>query len=89
LSQTVQVQRKRKPGRPKVLDTSIETRVPWADYFLVAAVAFFERRDSAELMRMWINEKRKKYRRDPEFKRWLERHADELQKMGIPLAEIW
>jgi hypothetical protein len=39
-------------------------------------------------MRMWINEK-KKYHRDPEFKRWLERQADELQKMGIPLAEIW
>jgi hypothetical protein len=77
-----QEERRRKRGRPKMLDTEIATRVPFGDYFLVNAIAFYERRDAAELMRMWINEKRKKYRSSGEFRRWLKDHADELREAG-------
>ncbi len=72
-----------------MLDTEIATRVPMGDYYLVNAIAFYERRDAAELMRMWINEKRKKYRGSAEFKRWIKDHADELRAQGIAVEDVF
>lgn len=89
MSQQALLLKKRKPGRPKVLDTSIEFRVPWSDLWFVNAVAFYERRDLAELMRGWLNEKRREYRREKWFREWLMRHKDDLRKQGINLEEIF
>jgi hypothetical protein len=85
---TVTVQ-KRKAGRPKILETKIEFKVPWADSFFIAARAAYEKRDVAEFMRMMVNDDRKRYRRSREFKGWLERHKEELAKMGINVEQIW
>lgn len=78
-----------KGGRPKVLDTSIEFRVPWADYFLVNALASYEKRDVAEFMRMQVNDLRRKARRSRDFKSWLERHRDDLQQAGNSMEAIF
>jgi len=81
--------RKKKSGRPKILDAEIVTRVPMSDYMMLNGIAFYERRDVAELVRMWFNEKRRRYRSSSEFKRWLKDHADELRQKGIATEEIF
>ena len=87
MSSTLQVQ-KRKKGRPKMKDASVEFRVPWGDFNLLKAISLYERRDRGELLRAQFLKVKKEYRRDPTFRRWVAKHSEELLEQGVQAEEI-
>ncbi len=82
------VQRKGRRAKAPVYETSLDFRCHWDDYFLVVAAAYYERREMAELLRQWLNEKRREYRRDSSFKKWLRRHEEDLKAKAIQVERI-
>jgi hypothetical protein len=79
----------RKPGRHKVLGPTVEFRVSWSDYHLLAAIASFERRSMSEFLRSQVNKLRQKYRDDQEFRSWVDRNKDGLRGIGIDASSIF
>jgi hypothetical protein len=82
MSQTVVVEEEKQAGKRKkksrgqVYTSSVSFRTSFDDYKLLQGIANFERLELVDLLRQWISEKRKSYRKDGGFKRWLERHPD-------------
>jgi hypothetical protein len=81
------IQSKKKRGRPKMLETSIEFRLSWVDFRFLNTLGYYERREAAELLRYQISQMRKEYRKDRHFQKWLERHKQEMMDAGIPVVE--
>jgi phage anti-repressor protein len=87
LSSSVQVQRKK--GRPRLRDASVEFRIPWGDLNILKAISLYEGRDRGELMRAQFLKVKKEYRRDPTFRRWVAKHAEELLEQGVQAEEVF
>ena len=75
-------------GRAKVYETGISFRCHMDDWLLVKTIALYERLDLPELMRLWLNEKRNKFRLDRGFRAWLKRRRSDPDLRGIDLERI-
>ena len=87
MSEIIQEMKKHRRSRPKVLETTFDLRLSWVDSRFLDTVAFYERRDTSEILRYLVTQMRKEYRRDKHFRDWIQRHKEDLKREGIPFVE--
>ena len=73
----------RQKGRPKTYNSSLNVRVHSKTSALIQAIASYEGLEVADIVRMWLTQKKTEYLRNKRFTDWLGRSREDLRAKGV------